>query len=279
MTPRILLLAAFAGLLLVGTAPARTWYVAADGSGDASTIAAAVDSSSSGDVILVGPGTHYVSDAAGGGVLLKAGTSLISESGPAATFLKPGSAPAQPGLISMRDNCVVSGFSVLGFGVVGAIAPLYIDGDHAEVRNNIIDGASAYSAIMVGAAFSSIHHNVCFGGVGPGAIVLSPSEGTNIFNNVVLGGIHADFCPLSVQIHCNLINGSMSTCPFRFNNFSGDPLFCGPDNYYLHSDSPCSPGNHPDGIDCGLIGPLPVGCGPVSTEETTWGAVKALYRD
>lgn len=31
MTLRILLLAAFAGLLFVDTAPARTWYVAADG--------------------------------------------------------------------------------------------------------------------------------------------------------------------------------------------------------------------------------------------------------
>ena len=60
MTPRISLLAAFAVLLLVRTAPARTWYVAADGSGDAPTIAAAVDSSANGDVILVGPGTHFV---------------------------------------------------------------------------------------------------------------------------------------------------------------------------------------------------------------------------
>lgn len=61
MKPPLLALAALAvSLVLVDSALTRTWHVAADGSGDAPTIAAAVDSSVSGDVILVGPGTHYV---------------------------------------------------------------------------------------------------------------------------------------------------------------------------------------------------------------------------
>lgn len=279
MTPRTLLLAAFGVLVFVSTASARTWYVAADGSGDAPTIAAAVDSTVSGDVILVGPGTHFVSDGAGGGVLLKANTGLTSETGPAATFLKPGNPPAQPGLISARDNCRVSGFTVLGFGVVGATAPVNIAGDHVEICDNIIDGATGFSAIVAGGLFSSIHNNVCFGGVGYGAIELLGSEGSEIFNNIILGDIHADICNGFVSIHCNLISGSAGICQYQYDNFSADPMFCGEGNYYLQSDSPCALGNQPDGIDCGLIGPLPVGCGPVSVETKTWGGVKAIYRD
>jgi hypothetical protein len=42
-------------------------------------------------------------------------------------------------------------------------------------------------------------------------------------------------------------------------NFSGDPLFCDPDNgdYHLLSNSPCAPQQQPT---CGLIGALDVGC-------------------
>ena len=49
-------------------------------------------------------------------------------------------------------------------------------------------------------------------------------------------------------------------------NFSADPRFCGlaPDThmsrYELRADSPCLPGNHPDGYDCGLIGAHGQGC-------------------
>lgn len=63
-------------------------------------------------------------------------------------------------------------------------------------------------------------------------------------------------------------------------NISVDPQFCGVPgggNYYLQSDSPCAPGNHPDGADCGLIGALPVGCDAVSTRSTSMSVVKSLY--
>jgi hypothetical protein len=40
------------------------------------------------------------------------------------------------------------------------------------------------------------------------------------------------------------------------------------------------PGNHPDGYECGLIGAWGEGCscGPSETEPTTWGAIKAMYK-
>lgn len=65
-------------------------------------------------------------------------------------------------------------------------------------------------------------------------------------------------------------------------NISVDPQFCGvpgSDNYYLQSDSPCAPGNHPDEYGCGLIGALPVGCGTVSARKMSWGSVKSMFND
>jgi predicted outer membrane repeat protein len=45
-------------------------------------------------------------------------------------------------------------------------------------------------------------------------------------------------------------------------NFSADPLFCdaAADNFALSRSSPCLPGNHPYGADCGLIGAHGMGC-------------------
>ena len=65
-------------------------------------------------------------------------------------------------------------------------------------------------------------------------------------------------------------------------NFSADPLFCSkviPRDYHLEDGSPCAPGNHPDGADCGVIGALPADCGGVSVETRTWGNIKAIYHD
>jgi predicted outer membrane repeat protein len=54
-------------------------------------------------------------------------------------------------------------------------------------------------------------------------------------------------------------------------NFSEDPLFCDLDidDFRLEDDSPCAPGNHPDGSECGLIGAWPAGCGPSAVGEST----------
>ena len=65
-------------------------------------------------------------------------------------------------------------------------------------------------------------------------------------------------------------------------NFSACPSFCYADNgdFHLCDESPCLPGNHPDGYDCGLIGAWGEGCscGPTQVDPTTWGAIKSMYR-
>jgi hypothetical protein len=68
------------------------------------------------------------------------------------------------------------------------------------------------------------------------------------------------------------VNGNFSACPSFCNTEIGD--------FHLCDESPCAPGNHPDGYECGLIGAWDVGCscGPSTTRITTWGGIKALYR-
>jgi hypothetical protein len=68
-------------------------------------------------------------------------------------------------------------------------------------------------------------------------------------------------------------------------NFMGCPSFCDrlgdPPDLHICSGSPCAPGNHPYGFDCGLIGALGVGCtcGPSTTESTTLGGIKSSFRE
>jgi len=68
-------------------------------------------------------------------------------------------------------------------------------------------------------------------------------------------------------------------------NFSACPSFCQyelePYDLHLCSASPCLPGNHPSGADCHLIGALGQGCvcGPSRVEPSTWGRIKAQFRD
>jgi len=61
-------------------------------------------------------------------------------------------------------------------------------------------------------------------------------------------------------------------------NIREDPLFCDPENgdFTLDCNSPCATENSPE---CAQIGAWPVGCGPTPVMDTTWGAIKSLFRD
>jgi hypothetical protein len=84
------------------------------------------------------------------------------------------------------------------------------------------------------------------------------------------GNSHGDWVePIDGQLG---INGNISTDPLFCDTLSGD--------YRLETCSPCLPGNHPDGYDCGVpIGAYCSGCAcKTATVPTTWGAIKAMYR-
>ena len=70
--------------LVVAELDARVWYVSADQSGDAPTIAAALDSAFAGDTVLVAAGTYEIQS-----LQMKDGVTLTSEQGPQLTRLVP----------------------------------------------------------------------------------------------------------------------------------------------------------------------------------------------
>jgi parallel beta helix pectate lyase-like protein len=74
-----------AGLIVSSPTFSRTWYILNDGSGDAPTVQAGIDSAATGDTVLVAPGTYYER-------LLFRGRNIVvcSSAGPAQTILDGG---------------------------------------------------------------------------------------------------------------------------------------------------------------------------------------------
>jgi hypothetical protein len=246
---------------------AKTWFVAADGSGDAPTVAAAIDSTETGDMIVLGPGTHAVQSVIGSTITLKVGTTLTSQMGPMQTFVVPSAGPLQPGLFATRNNCVISGLTLSG----GQNSSIFCSGVNVEIFDNIVHGVVDIPGTV------RFHNNLVDEPVE--SIYISSTTPVQIYNNIVLGPIvtATPNCFFNLELTCNLIQGPPLCVAVWQANISGDPIFCSPQNYFLQAQSPCAPGHTYDGINCGLIGPLPVGCGTVKTQPITWGAVKALY--
>lgn len=165
------------------------------------------------------------------------------------------------------DGCVVS---------AGVGLPVVVEDFLLTVRNctfveNAPVGGDPLALGSVG-GFVSVENTLFAFNSGSGAVIIA-SGGINISCSNMFGN------------H----NGGASrdwtggTAPFANinGNFSEDPLFCGMifKDYNLAANSPCAPGNHPDGAACGLIGALDVDCGgTTATEEASWTDVKEMFR-
>jgi hypothetical protein len=263
---RLLPVTAMTVLVLAGSVSARTWYVKADGTGDAPTIQAGVDSTAAGDTVLVGPGTYYNGPS---GVDVRENVVVTSEWGPLETTLMTAAWPPTYGVFTVRSGAEVSGFWIkpVEIGSIGVV------GSDARVLRNIIEVSGSIAIGIEIHARATIESNLIMGG-GTGIKVAIWSDPPSwLENNIILNGIDCRYG--IVAGYCNDVMG-----PRCLGELSADPQFCGVEgsgNYYLQADSPCAPGN---GLYyCGLIGPLPVGCGAVAVKETTWGAIKMLYED
>ena len=103
---RLLILSFMLSLFWPLGAFSRTWYVRNDGTGDTPTIQAAVNSASSGDTVLVGPGTYSSANEWPVIIENKNGLTVVSESGPGATQLINGM------LLNHADSTNVIGFTL-----------------------------------------------------------------------------------------------------------------------------------------------------------------------
>ena len=106
------------------------------------------------------------------------------------------------------------------------------------------------------------------------------------------------FGPSGVAVYCDPGSSAVLRCCDLFLNAGGDwvgcvatqlgvdgnlavdPYFCDPasDDLRLRNDSPCLPGQHPAGAECGLIGAFGLGPCVSAVHRTSWSEIKLLFR-
>lgn len=190
-------------------------------------------------------------------------------------------------LVNDGIRCVYLSPTVEGNSVRGCYRLVFDDCGPTSVRRNTVSGTTA--GIELTATAATVEENTIL----DSAIHAVQVSATDIVvrRNIIMGGQDGISCTLSstINVSCNDVFGLAGTaflgdCAGQDavnGNFSADPQFCGTagsGNLRLQTDSPCAPGNHPDGVDCGRIGAFDVGCSTTSVESRSWGRVKALYR-
>lgn len=163
-------------------------------------------------------------------------------------------------------NCTVSnnratyaGGGVIGYNAAFTLENLLIVGNTSTAEGGGIHGAYLNpDCLMTGctvadneAGFGSAIFLTENSTLGIENSILAFNTGSAAFSARVFSG---------VEIGCTLVFGhdQGNQLPSETTDLGGnletDPLFCDRVNYLLQSDSPCLPGNHPDGVDCEVIG-------------------------
>jgi hypothetical protein len=132
-------------------------------------------------------------------------------------------------------------------------------------NNTIVDNSVDRGAIRIGTdSHPRLERNIVAmnkhffsgggGGIPEAGGIFSSSDSVSISCCNVYGNEGGNYIGLPDQTS---VNG----------NISVDPIFCDPwsGNFTLHIESQCLPGNHPDGVSCGLIGALGMGCETMAT--------------
>jgi len=260
-----------ASLFMVGSLRAATYTVDDDGPADFSTIQAAINAASSGDIIYVFPGVYKEQ------VIMKDGVNLFG-AGPDVTVIDGGGVYDQVVTFSGSTGTIISGFKITGSssyplwttsGILCSSGPLII-------QNNII--TENYGGITVGQAGTpTIINNTIVKNKTAGICMGCPPTSQTIMNNIIVGndtGIWYYCNPSSGNISYNDVWGNDTnyfdnSAPGSFvpqpgtGEISQDPLFVDNIDYYLAEGSPCidtgAPGpeyNDPDGTrnDMGAYG-------------------------
>jgi predicted outer membrane repeat protein len=205
-------------LLVFGRTEARTWHILPDGTGDAPTIQAGVDSSATGDTVLVAAGTYVgrvrVADKA---IVLK------SADGPALTTISGGNVPDTIAVVALLSGSGIA--PVLeGFSITGGFSPsglygggVFCQGGAPEVRGNrIFENSAGYGAgLCANWGTCLVRDNVIernSAGFHGGAIHVWPEARVTIIGNAIRenrawfgGGVSQQFDGSSLQLLANTI--------------------------------------------------------------------------
>lgn len=262
---------AVVAILFAVPASARTWYVNVDGTGNAPTIEAAMDSASYADTVLVAPGEYAIHS-----FQMADGVTLLAAEGPANTRLLRSS--IDPAGISCGELnfAIIDGFwfhDVANQGSTSAIG--VVASNTVIIRNCVFTANDVGIFASYEITWVEIWNNTFI----DNRLAISTSTDGRCLYNIIWDdaiGISALF-----GLACNnMLNIDDAGSTYKNVNFSQDPMFCnGPDDVHLQTESPCAPGNSPL-VGCGetLIGALPVGCSATPTEEHSWGHIKHIYR-
>jgi hypothetical protein len=294
------------------SAYSRTWHVRNDGTGDAPTIQAAIDSAAAGDTITLAKGIFAVQSMIQCG--MKNNIAINSEAGPDSTSLYLGEGSASLS-VALCSNLSIDGVSFRN----GQGSALFVEiSTHITVSNcGFFNNGHLYDkyALVFYNCDTINVYNCLIGGNRAGIDYYELDDNIVSYNNTYLANTWAAI-HLNDVLNCNISHSVISGssygimgfgynlsigCNDVFNNgenyivsffpdptglngnISVDPQLCSIDpvaynNYFLQSDSPCTPGNHPNGYPCGLIGCKPVGCSTVGAEKTDWSTVKQLFK-
>jgi len=144
-----LVLTAILALLLPCRAQARTWQIFEDGSGDAPTVQAGIDSAAVGDTVLVGPGTYQGNiDFVGKDVVLK------GEQGPLVTRLEGDMAGANY-TVAFRSNETRLAM-ITGFTITGNKLGISVRDAEPTIQNDIIEGNQGGGGIGCSTSMSTV---------------------------------------------------------------------------------------------------------------------------
>ena len=146
-----------------------------------------------------------------------------------------------------------------------------LDIEHSSIAYNSVAAANSGAVYLQGG--SAISSSCIFWGNTPNQVAmhLNPPAGQFTVS-----------CSLVENGENGINENGIGITNWMDGNFDADPLFCDPlnDDFSLNAYSPCLPGNHPDGYDCGLIGALGHGCGavsePIFTEDFNHSGAMAL---
>jgi predicted outer membrane repeat protein len=199
-------------------------------------------------------------------------------------------------------DCVFNENQAIGYRGSGGAIFLTANSSALVYRCTFVGNSASYlcSAILVQDASSATVENCTFVGnsTPSGGVIYcegyGPQASSTNLNNVIIAwnDSYAAGCGIGSYVTC--------VCCDVYSNSGGDwwyciagqrgvngnflacPSFCHAEmgDFQLCDESPCLPGNHPDGYDCGPIGAWGPGCscGPSETEPSTWGSIKAMFR-
>lgn len=262
----------------------RTWYVQADGLGDAPTIQEAIDSTTHGDTVSVVDGIHTGFgnrnlDLKGRRIL------LTSVNGPVAAIIDAEGTPSVPRRVFTLQQGEDTETIIEGLTIRGGYGPTFSGSSSGGgmlcnesspiVRNCIFTGNGAITGAAVYAFRSSAQFFNCTfvdNSATLGAALFCYDQSAVSLENCIIA-----FNPQGQPASCYESSSATATCTDVYGNaggdwvgclagqdgangnFSTDPLFCNLEagELYLGDNSPCVPDNN----DCAvLIGALESGC-------------------